>query len=129
MLNENYSAYNVNFNNTDNQLFKFNVHYSSLYWFGKSSTFAAKLKIYNMKTKVRLKKDVGIVLRGLRHQKSVEADVKLTQSDIANDSGLSLRYYNKLENGLAIPTIDVLLKIANIYDMTLSDLCKLIEDC
>jgi transcriptional regulator with XRE-family HTH domain len=100
-----------------------------LRWFGKSSTFAAKLKIYNMKTKVRLKKDVGIVLRGLRHQKSVEADVKLTQSDIANDSGLSLRYYNKLENGLAIPTIDVLLKIANIYDMTLSDLCKLIEDC
>lgn len=97
--------------------------------FYKNNTFAKILNIYFMKTKVRLKKDVGIVLRGLRHQKSVEADVKLTQSDIANDSGLSLRYYNKLENGLSIPTIDVLLKIANIYDMTLSELCKLIEEC
>lgn len=82
-----------------------------------------------MKTKVRLKKDVGIVLRGLRYQKSVEADVKLTQNDIANESGVSLRYYNKLENGLSMPTIDALLKIASIYDMTLSELCKLIEEC
>ena len=81
-----------------------------------------------VKNKSRLKRDIGIVLRGLR-QKSEQEDIKLTQNDIADASGISLRYYSKLENGLSMPTIDVLAKIADSYKMSLSEICKQIEEC
>lgn len=82
-----------------------------------------------LKNTARLKKDVGLVLRGLRTQKSKQEDIKLTQNDIAESSGISLRYYSKLENGLSMPTIDVLAKIADSYKMSLSEICKQIEEC
>ncbi len=81
-----------------------------------------------LKNTARLKKDVGLVLRGLRTQKSKQEDIKLTQNDIAESSGISLRYYSKLENGLSMPTIDVLAKIADSYKMSLSEICKQIEE-
>ena len=81
-----------------------------------------------MKTKERLQRDTGIILRSLRQKKSTEEDVNLTQTDVAEGSGISVRYYNKLENGKTIPTIDTLMKIANSYKMTLSEICKQIEE-
>lgn len=62
-----------------------------------------------MKSKEQLKRDTALVLRQLREK-------------------ISVRYYNKLEGGKTLPTIDTLSKIANAYKMTLSDLCKLIEE-
>lgn len=81
-----------------------------------------------MKTKEKLQRDTALVLRSLRRQKSQEEDVNLTQTDIANGAGLSVRYYNKLENGKTMPTIDTLMKIAESYKVTLSDICKQIEE-
>lgn len=82
-----------------------------------------------MKTKDLLMRDTALVLRSLRRKKSEEeADINLTQSDIAYDAGISVRYYNKLENGKTIPTIDTLMKIAGTYKMTLSEICKQIEE-
>ncbi len=69
-----------------------------------------------------------LVLRSLRTKKSKEEDVNLTQADIAYDAGISVRYYNKLENAKTIPTIDTLMKIAGTYKMSLSDICKQIEE-
>ena len=81
-----------------------------------------------MKSKEQLKRDTALVLRQLREKKSEEDEVKITQSDIAEYAEISVRYYNKLEGGKTLPTIDSLSKIANAYKMTLSDLCKLIEE-
>ncbi|MGM9837489.1 MAG: helix-turn-helix domain-containing protein [Paludibacteraceae bacterium] len=81
-----------------------------------------------MKTKEKLMRDTGEVLRIMREKKSKDDDVKLTQNDIAEYAGLSVRYYNKMENGKTIPTIDTLMKIANAYKTTLSDICKQIEE-
>ena len=81
-----------------------------------------------MKTKEKLMHDTGAVLRNMRDKKSKEDDVRLTQSDIADYAGLSVRYYNKMENGKTIPTIDTLMKIANAYKTTLTEICKQIEE-
>lgn len=74
---------------------------------------------------MELKKRIGMVLRDLRKSSN---DVTLTQLDIAEYAGISLRYYNYLENGQKMPTIDTLFKIASAYKLKLSDICKLIEE-
>ena len=96
--------------------------------FYKSSTFAKIFQIGIMKTKERLMRDTGVILRSLRTKESQEAEVNLTQADIAYGAGISVRYYNKLENGKTIPTIDTLTKIAGTYKMSLSEICKQIEE-
>ena len=73
-------------------------------------------------------RDTGVILRSLRTKESQEAEVNLTQADIAYGAGISVRYYNKLENGKTIPTIDTLTKIAGTYKMSLSEICKQIEE-
>ena len=56
-------------------------------------------------------------------------DVKLTQADIADEAGITLRYYQNLEAGIATrPSLEVVNKIAHAFDMKLSELCKMIEE-
>ncbi len=74
---------------------------------------------------MELKKKIGMVLRDLR---KTNEDLALTQSEIADYAGVSLRYYNYLENGKKMPTIETLSKIASVYKMKLSEVCKLIEE-
>lgn len=81
-----------------------------------------------MKSKELLMRDTGVILRSLRRKKSQEEDVNLTQADIAYGAGISVRYYNKLENGKTIPTIDTLIKIAETYKMSLAEICRQIEE-
>ena len=80
-----------------------------------------------MKTKERLQRDTAVVLRSLRTKNSQEG-LNLTQFDVASGAGISVRYYNKLENGKTLPTIDTLMKIADTYKMSLSEICKQIEE-
>ena len=81
-----------------------------------------------MKSKELLMRDTGVILRSLRRKKSQEEDVNLTQADIAYGAGIGVRYYNKLENGKTIPTIDTLIKIAETYKMSLAEICRQIEE-
>ena len=81
-----------------------------------------------MKTKEMLMRDTAQVLKNLRQQKSQENDLKLTQEDVALGANISVRYYNKLENGKTLPTLDTLMKIADSYKIALADICKLIEE-
>lgn len=104
-----------------------NRNYSTLSYISKRFTFAKNFKNV-MKTKELLMRDTALVLRGLRRKKSEEAEINLTQADIAYGAGISVRYYNKLENGKTLPTIDTLAKIADTYKMSLADICKQIED-
>ncbi len=80
-----------------------------------------------MKSKEQLKHDTAKVLISLR-KKSQEEDVRLTQEFLAHDAGISVRYYNDLENGKKLPTLVVLMKIAYAYQMTLAEICKQIEE-
>ena len=80
-----------------------------------------------MKSKEQLKRDTASVLKSLR-KKSQEEDVRLTQEDLAYDAGISVRYYNDIENGKKLPTLEVLMKIAYAYKMSLAELCKQIEE-
>lgn len=84
-------------------------------------------KIGYMKTKEQLKRDTANVLKSLR-KKSQEEDVRLTQEDLALGAGISVRYYNDIENGKKLPTLEVLMKIAYAYKITLAEICKQIEE-
>lgn len=81
-----------------------------------------------MKSKEQLKRDTASVLKSLRSKKSQEEDVRLTQEDLAYGAGISVRYYNDLENGKKLPTLEILMKIAYSYRMTLAEICKQIEE-
>ena len=81
-----------------------------------------------MKSKELLMRDTALVLRSLRRTKSESGIAELTQAEIAYSAGISVRYYNKLENGKTLPTIDTLSRIAESYHISLSEISKLIEE-
>ncbi len=70
------------------------------------------------------KKKFALALRSIRTSQGT----KLSQWDIADMAGISLRYYSYLENGQKMPTLDTVNKIAEAYGMKLSDFCKIIEE-
>ena len=60
--------------------------------------------------------EVGARLRKLRAKK------QLSQSEVAEQAHLVPSYYNMIENGKKMPSLDVLLRLANILDTTLDEL-------
>ena len=80
-----------------------------------------------MKSKEQLKRDTANVLKSLR-KKSQDDDLRLTQENVAYEAGITVRYYNDIENGKKLPTLEVLMKIAYAYKMSLAELCKQIEE-
>lgn len=58
----------------------------------------------------------GARLRSARIRK------RLSQSRVAEEAHLVPSYYNMIENGKRMPTVDVLLRIANVLDITLDEL-------
>ena len=52
----------------------------------------------------------------------------LTQADVAEGAGISTRYYTYLELGQKMPSFEVIMKIARVYKMTLSDFVKNFEN-
>ena len=56
-------------------------------------------------------------------------EIRLTQEDIANETGLTLRYYQKLESGESKkPSLVVVEKIARAFGRKLSEFCKYMEE-
>lgn len=62
-----------------------------------------------------LKKQLGLRLKELRLAK------KMKQEDLEN-YGFSYRYYGKMERGLVNPTLETLLRLCEIFDVTLPEL-------
>ena len=80
-----------------------------------------------MKSEIQLLKSIGKVL--LSKRLSLAADgIKVTQEDIAFNAGISTRQYGKLERGEAMPTLYTLMRIAPTLQLSLSELCKQIEE-
>ena len=73
---------------------------------------------------IRLRKNIGGVLLSKR----LEAAVKIPQWEIADDVGISQKYYGIIERGEKMPSYGLMWKLAKAYGMTLSELTKLIEN-
>ena len=67
-----------------------------------------------------LKKQLGYRLRELRLAKGWR------QEDLEN-SGFSYRYYGKIERGLVNPTLETLVRLSDIFEVSLADLFRFIE--
>ena len=60
----------------------------------------------------------------LKKLKDLREDSDLTQKEIADILGISQRYYSNLESGNRTLSVDLLIKIANFYNVSLDELCN-----
>lgn len=74
---------------------------------------------------MKLEEKISRTLIQLRYQ---DIFATLTKREVAEEADISERYYSKLEKGQAIPTLEVIERLAKVYDMKLSDFVKLIEE-
>lgn len=74
---------------------------------------------------MKLEEKISRTLLQLRYQ---DPFATLTKKEVAEEAGFSTKYYSKLENGEAMPTLRILESIAKVYNRKLSDLVKLIEE-
>lgn len=65
---------------------------------------------------------LGHRIRALRTAKG------FTQEQIAESMGISRQKYARIENGVNSITLDILLKVANILDITIGDITKVLDD-
>lgn len=61
------------------------------------------------------------------HRLRLSSDEKLTQQDIADEAGISLRYYCSLEKGIKNPTLKVIDAIAVAHGMKSWELLRLMD--
>lgn len=71
-----------------------------------------------------IKKKFALTISYLR----LTSKEKITQQQIADYVGITVRHYYDLEKGNKQPTLSVLEGIASFYKMKLSKLCKKIEE-
>lgn len=62
------------------------------------------------------------------HRLRMSSDEKLTQQEIADDAGISLRYYSSLEKGNKNPTLKVIDALAMAHGMKAWELLRLMEN-
>jgi len=74
----------------------------------------------NQRFNPALASQIGDVLRKIR----MSQDDHLTQSDVADGAGISARYYEYLELGQKMPSVEVMMKIARAYKMSFSEFAK-----
>jgi Predicted transcription factor, homolog of eukaryotic MBF1 len=65
---------------------------------------------------MEISSNIGIVIRRLRREKSI------TQKSLANQLGISVAYINLIENNRRNITVPLLLKVATIFNIELSEL-------
>ena len=57
-----------------------------------------------------------------------QGGLRVTQQEIADESDITLRYYQSLETGKRMPSLAVVERIAKAFGMKLSELCALVEE-
>ena len=80
-----------------------------------------------MKTELQYRKAIGGALLDKRNSMT-EDGIKATQEDVASQADISTRYYGSIERGKVTPSVYTLAKIAEALQMTLHELCELIEN-
>lgn len=80
-----------------------------------------------MKTEKQYRQSLGGALLSLR-QSMAEDGIKVTQSDIAEQAGISERYYGSIERGKAMPSVYTCARIAEALQMSLPKFIEYIEN-
>lgn len=52
----------------------------------------------------------------------------MTQRDVAKKTGLTVNYLSLLETGKRVPSLTVLIDLAKVYNVRVSDIVKFAED-
>lgn len=65
---------------------------------------------------------LGIRIKTLRNAKN------LTQEQVADQIGISRQKYARIEKGTNHVTLDVLIKIAEVFDVTVGDITKVLDE-
>lgn len=60
--------------------------------------------------------------------RNLRRDKGYTQLDVAEDTGISVRYYQYLESGQRKPSLEMCEKLARAFEMSLSEFCHKIEN-
>ena len=60
--------------------------------------------------------------------KALRVSKNYTQEQVADQIGISRQKYARIESGLNSITLDILVKIAEILDVTVSDITKVLEE-
>lgn len=63
-------------------------------------------------------KKLGLSIKKLRNQRN------LTQQQLADKIGIGLNFMGKIEVAFSKPSMDTVIKIANVLNVTVSDLTK-----
>lgn len=71
-----------------------------------------------------IKKKFALTISYLR----LTSEEKVTQQQVADYCGITVRHYYDLEKGNKQPTLTVMASIAGFYKMKLSKLCKMVEE-
>ena len=66
----------------------------------------------------------GITQDFAKTLKKIRSEKNFTQHVLADNSGLSLRFISDLERGLRQPTLITLFKLANAFEMSISELTE-----
>lgn len=54
--------------------------------------------------------------------RSIRESLKLTRKQVQNDTGINMTYLGQIERNESSPTIDILLRLAKYYNITVSEL-------
>ena len=73
---------------------------------------------------MELEKKFALTISRLR----LTATEKITQQEIADEAGISLRYYCELEKGTKNPTLKTINAIAEVHGMKTWELLRLVEN-
>ena len=69
-----------------------------------------------------MNKTLGSRIKELRNAKNI------TQEEAAGQLGMSRQKYARIENGVNSITLDILSKLADILDVTVGDITKVLDD-
>lgn len=60
--------------------------------------------------------------------KALRSAKNFTQEQVANKIGVSRQKYARIENGTNSVTFDILCKIANVFEVTVSDITRVLDE-
>lgn len=70
-----------------------------------------------------IKKQFGLTIRRLR----TNQEFPITQEELAEEAGISRKYYGDLEKGIRMPSLEIMMKLSHAFGMKFSDFCKAFE--
>lgn len=62
------------------------------------------------------------------HIKSLRSAKRFTQEQVAEEIGISRQRYARIENGTANISLEILLQLAKVFDVTVGDITRVLDE-